>query len=50
MPYTIDIPRPLSAERRLVLAVLQRALHDLKPNAPAVDRRASVAFFSSQWF
>jgi len=45
MPYTLDIPRPLSAERRLVLAVLQRSLYDLKPNAPALDRRASVAFF-----
>ncbi len=47
MPYTLDIPRPLSAERRLVLAVLQRSLHDLKPHAPALDRRASVAFFSN---
>ena len=45
MPYTLDIPRPLSAERRLVLAVLQRSLLDLQPNATAWDRRASVAFF-----
>ena len=45
MSYTIDIPRPLSAERQLVLAVIQRSLHDLKPNAPALDWRASVAFF-----
>ncbi len=47
MPYTRDIPRPLSAERQLVLAVLQRSLLDLKPNASALDRRASVAFFSN---
>ena len=47
MPYTLDIPRPLSAERQLVLAVLQRSLLDLKPNASALDRRASVAFFSN---
>ncbi len=47
MPYTLDLPRPLSAERRLVLAVLQRSLLDLKPNASALDRRASAAFFSN---
>ena len=47
MSHTIDIPRSLSAERQLVLAVLQRSLHDLKPNAPALDRSASVAFFSN---
>jgi len=47
MPYTLDIPRPLSAERQLVLAVLQRSLLDLKPNASALDRRASAAFFSN---
>ena len=47
MPYTLDIPRPLSAERRLVLAVLQRSLLDLKPNASGLDRRTSVVFFSN---
>jgi hypothetical protein len=47
MSLAIDIPRPLSAERRLVLAVLQRSLLDLQPNASALDRHASVAFFSN---
>ncbi len=47
MSDTLAIPRPLSAERQLVLAVLQRSLLDLKPNAPTLDRRASVAFFSN---
>jgi hypothetical protein len=45
MPYTLASPRPLSAERRVVLAVLHRSLRDLTPNAPALDRRASVTFF-----
>jgi hypothetical protein len=47
MSPAIDTTLPVSAERQLVLAVLHRSLHDLQPNAPVVDRRASVAFFSN---
>ena len=47
MTHILDATSPLSAERELLLAVLHRSLHDLKPNAPAQDRGASVAFFSN---
>ena len=47
MTHILDATSPLSAERELLLAVLHRSLHDLKPNAPAQDRSASVAFFSN---
>ena len=47
MSHILDATSPLSAERQLLLAVLHRSLHDLKPNAPAQDRHASVAFFSN---
>ena len=47
MPYTLALPRSLSAERHLLLAVLQRSLLDLQPNASALDYRASVVFFSN---
>ena len=47
MTHILDATSPLSAERELLLAVLHRSLHDLKPNAPAQDRHASVAFFSN---
>ena len=47
MSHTVDSTLPLCGERQLLLAVLHRSLHDLKPNAPALDRSASVAFFSN---
>ncbi len=47
MSHTVDSTLPLCGEHQLLLAVLHRSLHDLKPNAPALDRSASVAFFSN---
>lgn len=45
--YTVDSSRYVP-ERRLLIAVLERAVLDLKPYAPKEDRRQAIAWFEAK--